>query len=100
MSINAMANAALARRPDYPPLDHPPQTVQERAEAASGGQTSETPVSTALKTVTTYLPTEILTLYVALIAALQPQANAAGTATSTSDTGHWVAFWLFLVFTP
>jgi len=95
-----MANAAIARRPDYPPLDRPPQTAQERGEAASGGQTSETPVSTALKTLTTYLPTEALTLYVALVAALQPQANAAGTVTSTSNTGHWIAFWIFLVFTP
>jgi hypothetical protein len=100
MSINAMANAAVARRPDYPPLDRPPQTAQERAEAASGGQTSETPVSTALKTLTTYLPTETLTLYVALIAALQPQGSAAGTANSTSNTGHWIAFWIFFVFTP
>lgn len=91
-----MANAAVARRPDYPPLERPPQTAAERAEAASRDQTSENRVSTALTTLTTYVPTETLTLYVALVAALQPAANE----TNPSTTGSWIAFWFFLFFTP
>lgn len=96
MSINSMANAAVARRPDYAPLDRPPQTAEERAEAASREQTAETTVSTALRTLTTYVPTETLTLYVALVAALPGAADA----TQSSNIGHWIAFWIFLFFTP
>jgi len=95
MSINAMANAAVARRPDYPPLGRTPESAPERAEAAMGSQTSENRVSTALTTLTTYVPTETLTLYVALVAALQPAAN-----TDPTTTGRWIAFWFFLFFTP
>lgn len=91
-----MANAAVARRPDYEPSDGQPKTAKERAVFASRDQTSETSVSTALKTLTTYVPTETLTLYVALVAALQPTANVA----KTSSTGDWIAFWIFLFFTP
>lgn len=96
MSINSTANAAVARLPDYAPLNRQPQTAAERAEAASRDQTSENTVSTALRTLTTYVPTETLTLYVALVAALQPAANA----TNQTTTGNWIAFWLFLFFTP
>ena len=91
-----MANAAVARRPDYAPRDRTPRTAEERAEAASRDQTSETTVSTALRTLTTYVPTETLTLYVALVAALSPTAGV----TETSNTSHWIAFWIFLFFTP
>ena len=94
MSINSMANAAVARRPDYPPADHPPITAAERATAASKDPTPENSVSTTLKTLTTYVPTETLTLYVALIAALQP------TPDSTTPISLWIAFWIFFVFTP
>jgi hypothetical protein len=96
MSINSMTNAALARRPDYPPLDRQPQTAAERAEAASQEPTQENIVSTALKTLTTYVPTETLTLYIALVAALQPITNNS----TPSFTSRWIAFGLFLVFTP
>jgi hypothetical protein len=95
MSINSMTNAALARRPDYPPMDRLPQTAAERAEAASREPTQENTVSTALKTLTTYVPTETLTLYIALVAALEPITNP-----TPSFTSRWIAFGLFLVFTP
>ena len=89
-----MANAAVARRPDYPPLERPPQTIAERAEAASHNQTSDNRISTTLTTLTTYVPTETITLYVALVAALGPNE------TNPSTTGNWIAFWFFLFFTP
>jgi hypothetical protein len=47
----------------------------------------------ALKSIVDYIPTEIVTIYVAVIAAL----SDAGT---TSRTGQWVAFWIFLGVTP
>ena len=96
MSINTMTNAALARRRDYPPADHPPRTARERAAAAGKDPTNENTASIALKTVTTYIPTEIITLYVALVGALQP--GAAGTP--SYFTSRWIAFGIFLVLTP
>jgi hypothetical protein len=47
----------------------------------------------ALKSIVTYIPTEILTVYVAVSAAL----SDAGTS---SRTGQWVAFWVFLALAP
>ena len=89
-----MANAAVARRPDYPPAEHPPITAAERATAASKDPTPENSVSTTLKTLTTYVPTETLTLYVALIAAIQPAQD------DTTPISFWIAFWVFFIFTP
>jgi hypothetical protein len=43
-----------------------------------------------LRTVTTYIPTEVLTLYVAVVAALQP----------AGATPAWITFWCFLICTP
>ena len=96
MSINAMANAAIGRRSDYPPLGTQPKTIAARAQAASGEPTPSNTLTTAIKTISTYIPTETLTLYVALIAALQTANN---NSTST-NTYRWIAFWIFLVFTP
>lgn len=95
MSINSMTNAALARRPDYPPIGTPPRTAAERAQAASTDPTPENRVSTSLKTLTTYIPTEILTLYVAVIGVLPPM-----TTPNASYTSRWIAFGLFLLLTP
>ena len=96
MSINAMANAAISRRPDYPPYNEQPKTVEERAQATGDESTSTNSLTTAIKTLTTYIPTETLTLYVAFIAVIQP---ANGDLSSTLPI-RWVAFVLFLLFTP
>jgi hypothetical protein len=48
MSINAMTNVALSRRPDYEPQDQLPRGVTEVARAASKDPTPENTVSTAL----------------------------------------------------
>src|SRR5207245_11433212 len=49
-------------------------------------------VNTALHLITTYIPTEVLTLYVAVLAALQKGAD--------SRSPQWLTFWFFLVVTP
>src|SRR5947207_497975 len=105
MSINALANAAAARRPDFFPLGRVPEGMQEIAKAAatspgdepqaSGGSASSgtsTQIDTALHVLFGYIPTEVLTLYVAVLAAVQ-QANKITSA-------DWIAFWSFLVATP
>jgi hypothetical protein len=94
MSINTMANAAMERRSDY--RDRLPRTAAERAAAASKDPKDQNTVSVALKTVTTYIPTEIITLYIALVGALQPGEPG----TSLYFTSRWIAFGIFLVLTP
>ena len=93
MSIHSMTNAALARRTDFPPFDDVPHDTREIADAASGTSTPQSPVTVALAVIVTYIPTEVLTLYVAVLAAIQ-------TPTSPSLSGMWVTFWAFLVATP
>lgn len=93
MSISSMTNAALARRPDYPPAGRPPSSQAEIAGAADGAGQPENPVTTALKVIVTYIPTEVLTLYVAVLAAIHnPERKELGP--------EWITFVCFLVATP
>jgi hypothetical protein len=98
MSISSMANAAVGRRPDYPPIGDIPRTMDEVRKAAGGGTAPGNAVTSALNVIVTYIPTEILTLYVAVLAALgKPTAD--GQVASTVS-GAVIAFWAFLVATP
>ena len=106
MSINSMANAAAARRPDTVPYGTVPQGLDEIARAAATPPTAaEAPgsvsatsgrapsaVDTAFNVLFGYIPTEILTLYVAVLATIH-QPNKV-------TSGEWIAFWSFLVATP
>ena len=120
MSINSLANAAIARRPDFEPLNEVPQGLNAIARAAATpagvppGPAVGTPeesanaVNTALHVLFGYIPTEVLTLYVAILAALQNPApsgavqsvGSPGAAIAKVSTGEWIAFWCFLVATP
>jgi hypothetical protein len=105
MSINALANAAAARRPDFFPLDKVPDGLREIAKAAATSPTAEpqapsgaesrgtsTQIDTALHVLFGYIPTEVLTLYVAVLAAVQRPNEV--------TSADWIAFWSFLVATP
>lgn len=112
MSINAMTNAAVARREDFHPAGGPPQGLAGIALAAGTPPAPIVPAppgsnpppppppangaNTALQTLTTYIPTEILTLYVAAIAAL---ATLPADKDGHQD-GRWAPFYAFLVATP
>jgi hypothetical protein len=121
MSINALTNAAVARRPDFVPLVRVPNGLSEIAVAAAGmpapstagaappatGMTAANGVNTALQALFGYIPTEVLTLYVAVLAVLHPSASgAAGTGTkalreATKVTPvDWAVFYIFLAATP
>jgi hypothetical protein len=104
MSINALANAAAARRSDIPPLDTVPKGLAEIARAAATPPTAEgipsaragpgetaAQIDTAFNVLFGYIPTEILTLYVAVLAAVHEEKITAA---------DWIAFWSFLVATP
>jgi len=92
MSIAAMTEVAFQSRQDVGDPNYVPKTLSQIAGAAGGKQAPDSEVNTALRTLTTYVPTEVLTLYVAVLAALQPK----GAATTQS----WIPFWSFLVGTP
>src|SRR2546426_12534889 len=89
---NALSNAALARRHDFEPAHTVPLSFRDIALAAGappspiagkpgggqreGGAAGASPTAagsnatnTALQTLTTYIPTEVLTLYLAAVAA-------------------------------
>jgi hypothetical protein len=105
MSINSIVNAAAARRPDMVPVGVVPSTYSEIALAASTAPTNDTsgsvpvggtpaapPVDTMIHVIFGYIPTEILTLYVAALAALQQGEQV--------TSGAWIAFWVSLFSTP
>jgi len=106
MSISALTNAAIARRQDFEPANRPPETITEIGNAAAnvpkpvGRQTPNdlTNTNASLQTLTTYIPTEVLTLYVSALAALGPITVTIGK--EVKQIGRWIPFWCFLILTP
>ena len=120
MSINSLANAAAARRPTVSPRGRPPRTLDEIAEAASTPPTrarvppagtvppdgaeagkvetevetggTKDNVQTALNVLFGYIPTEVVTLYVAVLAAIGVEGKV--------TEGEWASYWIFLLATP
>jgi len=103
MSINTMANAAAARRPDIVPLNMVPSGLDEIAHAsfatptgtpapAADAPTGSGPIDTAFNVLFGYIPAEVLTLYVAVLAAISQRDK--------TTPAMWTAFWCFLIATP
>lgn len=65
-----------------------PQPISGQISAASSSSTGS-----GLSAIVAYIPTEVVTTYVAVLAAL-------GSVTSQSSFEKWVTFWVFLGFTP
>lgn len=98
MSISSMANVAYVRRadvhvPQVAPANAAPQTLGQLELATAGTAESQSAVTTALKVIVTYIPTEVLTLYVAVLAAIQDPNRK-------SHNALWAAFYFFLIATP
>jgi len=117
MSINSLTNAATARRADFAPLNRVPNGLSEIAAAAAGmpaantggaapadGMTATNGINTAMQVLFGYIPTEVLTLYVAVVAAVHPSTAGAEAITvpptTTVQPEDWGIFWSFLVATP
>jgi hypothetical protein len=110
MSINSMTNAAAARRTDFVPLNAAPSGLPEIAMAAAGfpatadpggaapnpGSTTTNDINTAMHVLFDYIPTEVLTLYVAVVAAIHPATAPPGPV----QPGDWYTFVTFLIATP
>ena len=103
MSINSLANAAAARRPDTVPLNQVPANLDEIARASATppttvpapvGQPSQPKgnIETALNVLFGYIPTEIITLYVAVLAAIGTEGAV--------TRAEWISFFVFLAATP
>src|SRR5689334_15876002 len=99
MSISSMTNVAFARRKDTEPANAGPATLP--GVAAEGGQRASTAsgASSAISAIATYIPTEIVTLYVSVLAVLgvtvpasavpgsgTPAASAAASATPIASS--------------
>lgn len=117
MSINSMASAAVVRQETRGMRVAPTSgTGMPGGTTTTTAPTTSEQVTSMLTTITTYIPTEVLTLYVAVRSALTKGAatvtgavNATGNATvvqpGTVGAGgenwpEWFAFFLFLVITP
>jgi hypothetical protein len=112
MSINTLTNLAAARRPDTVPLGTFPKGLTEVAHFATtkpiiaatkaagapppstsaDGTSPTSTIDTALNLLFGYIPTEVLTLYVAVLAALQQP--------SKYPSATWIVFWSFFAATP
>jgi len=111
MSIDTLTNAAVARRTDFYPQSGVPQGLAGIARAGasmpvsltgSGGSASapepqptstSDAINTGMHVLFGYIPTEVLTLYVAVVAAIaKPAAGVSST--------EWTTFWIFLGCTP
>lgn len=122
MSINALTNAAAARRPDFAPFGVTPQGIPGIALAAGnmpvpapadsmpvpeevplpgqpGGTSSSlqaqsaNAINTAMHLLFGYIPTEIITLYVAILAAMEPRKGQ-------TNPNQVMVFFVFLFATP
>jgi hypothetical protein len=95
MSVSSMTNVAYRRRTDVPPLDSMPSWPGEVAEATGDAPDTQNTFTSALTALMAYIPTEILTAYVAVLAGLEVAEQQ-----TQAPPGAWVLFWIFLVLTP
>lgn len=111
MSINTLTNIAVARRTDFAPAGRAPFGAAENAAVASavpaplpaGAAPPAVPppvpdpnqINTALNVLFGYIPTEVLTLYVAFCAALERPSEAGKVACA-----EWLTFGAFVLLTP
>jgi len=100
MSISSMTNVAIARRGDDLGVGDRPvlRSIADTSAAAAPKPDTESVGSAALKAIVTYIPTEVITLYVATLAAVR-----AGSSTSPGQAisnGELATFWTYLILTP
>jgi hypothetical protein len=74
-----------------------PSSQGEVAQAAGEKPETQSAITSALKNIMTYIPGEIVTTYVAVVAVLPPVTDGASTGASITP---WVVFFVFLALTP
>lgn len=94
MSLAAASIVAYSRRADMPRPN--PNNLPQLEEAVGGEPGTTNSVTSALSAIATYIPSEILVLYVAVIAALTPAAPG----TAANEATQWSTLIIFAVATP
>lgn len=90
-----MTNIAFARRKDVVPLNEAPDSVGGIAAEKGDREETQTTATVTLSSIAAYIPTEVLTVYVAVVAAL-----SATTTNNATNGAQWGAFLAFLIATP
>ena len=73
--------------------------AMNRSEVAKRSASGEAPQTKTLEELVRYIPTEIITLYLAAIALATPMVGGI-TAMSSDYTGRWITFFVALAVTP
>lgn len=115
MSVGSMANVAVARRDDDLGAKdaagdvQPVNTVERVAEASGTKASTETSGTATLMSIATYIPTEVIGLYLAALAAVRagvkPEEVSASVAANTGtlnlpSDGEVVMAVIFTLMTP
>jgi hypothetical protein len=99
MSITSMTNVAIARRTDFGGATVP-NSVNEVAAATAERADTQSAGSAALKSIATYIPTEVIVLYLAALAAVRADLGTKVTAEAVASQNELTTFWIFLGLTP
>lgn len=99
MSITSMTNVAIARRTDFGGATVP-KSVKEVAAATAERADTQSAGSAALKSIATYIPTEVIVLYLAALAAVRADLGTKATAETVASQNELTTFWIFLGLTP
>lgn len=99
-----MADVAVLKRPEFAPRTLPTSGTGTQSPIPGASAVPSGGVTNAISAITTFIPSEILTLYVAVVAALTPPEGTTSVAlfelAGNTVPATWVAFWAFLVATP
>lgn len=99
MSISSMTDLAFARRTDVEPDGRGIQTLDEVAAEKGQKKEAATTATSALASIAAYLPSEIITIYVAVLATLGIAIDAGGDANQAAATPI-EPYLVFAVLTP
>ncbi len=96
MSVSSMANLAFARRADVEPEGEGLTTRDAVARAKDGPGGA---VSSAVSAIAAYIPTEIVTVYIAVLATLGVTREGAASSSVVTSTPI-LAYAVFVLLTP
>jgi len=91
-----MTNVAISRRTDFGGAVVP-KSVDEVAAATAERRDTQSTGSTALKAIAAYIPTEVIGLYLAALAAVRAGENTLGAVASAAEL---TTFYVFIIGTP
>lgn len=100
MSVSSMANIAFSRRADESRDGKGLDTLDKVDEAKGGTPGSGNSATTALSAIAAYIPTEVVTVYVAVLATLGVTVPAAGGGDGPETATPIAVYVVFIVLTP